>query len=161
LELKMAEEKINISRMSTEQIEQIIQPGDIIQYEFRAIGIPILRDIQTVIIEQLLENKFNSLEFVSFSIDSERNLLIWKFKIKETTGPALPEQSNIIIALEIAGVTLILGSVLWGTMDGVYKIGQTTQKIIESLAGQTALIGIGSLGIAAAIIGILSIIQKK
>ena len=128
-------------------------PGDVIEMHFKAFGPNwvYLRAAELSVLKWRLEQKNPDYELLSWSAPSDK--LILTFKIKEPREPTPQvQQAGIGTAAVIAVIVIGGGLFAWLSLDKVYKI-------TDSPAGKVALVGTGSLGIAALIIAVLLLLR--
>jgi len=126
-------------------INKSLVPGDIIELHFRSVGMAWLRAAQIAVIEYQLSKEDHWEIIRSNLLDHKR--VIFTVRIKKV-NPV------IVTAAVISAAIMGVGFVAWLTLDKVYQI-------VDSPGGQIASIGLGSLGIVAAIVLVLALLGKK
>ena len=122
-----------------------LQPGDLIELHFKTFGGTWLKAGHVAFIEwQLTDRK--DFTIMSSSIPDPHTLVL-EIRINKT-NPAL------LTAAIIAAIIIACGLIAWLTLTKVYQI-------LESPAGQVGIAGFGVLAIVAAVVIVLSLLQKK
>ncbi len=121
-----------------------LSPGDIVELHFRSIGLFWIMATQLAAIEYRLSRE-KTFRILNWRI-SDKNKIIFKVEVLQT-NPVIV--TAVVIAAAIAGV----GVIAWLTLDKVYQI-------LETPAGKIGIAGIGSLGVVAAIAGLLVLLPK-
>jgi len=130
-------------------------PGDKIEMHFKAWGPNwvYLRASELAILKWRLEQKNPDYDLISWESPPAGDKLILTFLIKESKE-SVPQiqQASIGTAAVIAVIVIGGGLFAWLSLDKVYKI-------TDSPAGKLALVGTGSLGIAALVIAVLLLLR--
>lgn len=131
--------------------DESLNPGDVIEMHFKAFGPSwvYFRASELALLIWQLEQKNPDYELLSHETPGDK--LILTFRIKEQAGPQI-QQAGIGTASVIAAIVIGAGFFTWLSLDKIYRI-------TESPAGKVALVGTGSLGIAALIIAVLLLLR--
>lgn len=134
-----------------------LNPGDVIELEYRCTGMVWITSAQVAMIEWKLARR-SDWEIISNSLP-ENNRITFKILIKSKIpqDPKLQTASIGVTALMISAAIVAVGVIGWLTLDKVYQI---FEKVIESPAGQVAVAGMGAAGIAVLIIALLMLSKK-
>ncbi len=125
--------------------------GDVIEMHFNTFGPTswtILQATQYVIIEMALKRQFPELEVIS-SKNVESGFVI-TFRVTAVPAPTTddPQQAGVLTAAIVAAAVIGGGIFVWLSLDKVYQI-------VDSPAGQVALVGAGAMGIGVLVIVLL------
>lgn len=129
-----------------------LKPGDIIDLEYRTTGEVWVPAIQISMIEWQLEGR-SDWEIISNSLPTAGRLT-FKVLVLDTVPqePELQTASAGVTALMVSAAIVAVGAITWLTLDKVYQfveiVPDAVEKVSETPAGQVALAGAGSLGIA-------------
>ena len=147
----MALQRIEIDK------DKPLNPGDVIELEYRCTGLVWITAAQVALIEWRI-GKRDDWEIISNSLP-ENNRITFRILIKSAKpqGPVL--QTAGVTGALIAGAILAatVGVVSWLTLDKIYQV---FEKVIESPEGKIAVAGMGAAGIAILIIVLLTILKK-
>jgi hypothetical protein len=129
-----------------------LNPGDVIELEYKTAGKLWIPSIQIAMIEwqlskrddwEILSNSLPTLGRITFKV---------LIKSKVPDDPKLQTAGIGVTALMISGAIVAVGLVTWLTLDKVYQFVEIAPKTIEELTktpgGQVVMAGAGSLGIA-------------
>lgn len=125
-------------------IDKQLQPGDIVEMHFKTTGMTWLTAAHIAMIEWQIEKR-KDFRIRSWTLPANNKVVFAIETLK--TNPV------IVTAAVIAAAIIGVGVVAWLTLDKVYQI-------VESPAGKVAAVGMGSLGIAAAIVIVLALFSK-
>jgi len=125
--------------------EKPLSAGNVVELHFHSVGLLWLTAAQIAAIDSRLKNETHW-QIRSWSIP-DKNTVIFTVKV-------LKSNPVIVTVAVIAAAISAVGIIAWLTLSKAYQI-------IESPGGQVAAAGIGSLGIAAAIIAIIGIFGKS
>jgi len=147
----MALQRIEIDK------DKPLNPGDVIELEYRCTGLVWITSAQVAMIEWKLKGR-TDWEIISNSLPAN-NRITFRILIKSAKpqGPVLQTAgvNGAIIAKIILAATV--GLMLWLSLDKIYQI---VEKIIESPEGKIAVAGMGAAGIAVLIIALLMLTKK-
>lgn len=128
-------------------INKALSPGDVIELHYRTIGLVWVQAAQIALIESKLKDKpgwrIKSWEIVG------KTKMIFTIVITEEKEPKMYTAGIISWGIVLAG----LGIIAWFLLDKVYQISETP-------AGKIGIAGIGTLGVVAAIAGLLMLLPK-
>lgn len=129
-----------------------LNPGDVIDLEYKTAGTLWIPSIQVAMIEWQL-SKRDDWEIISNSLPAQGRITFKVLiKSKVPDDPKLQRAGIGVTALMVSGAIVAVGLVTWLTLDKVYQYVEIAPKAIEELsktpAGQVAMAGAGSLGIA-------------
>jgi len=105
-------------------IDEPLQPGDLIELHFRTVGGVWLTGAQIALIQATV-SKRKDFEILSWSIP-ESARVIFKVRVKKT-NPV------IVTAAVIAGVILVSGIGIWLAFEAAYKLVQAPAEPIRAL----------------------------
>jgi len=125
--------------------EKPLSAGDLVELHFHSVGLLWLTAAQIGAIDRRLANETHW-QIRSWEIP-DKNTVVFTVKV-------LKSNPVIVTVAIIAAAISAVGIIAWLTLSKAYQI-------IESPGGQVAAAGIGSLGIAAAIITLLGIFSKS
>ena len=113
-----------------------LNPGDVIELEYRCTGLVWITSAQVAIIEWQLANRADW-SIISNSLP-ENNRITFEVLIKSKTpqDPKLQTASIGVTALMISAAIVAVGVIGWLTLDKVYQIAETP-------AGKIAVAGTG------------------
>lgn len=135
--------------------DEPLQPGDKIEMHFKTWGPNwvYLRASELALLKWRLEQKNPDYDLIGWEAPPAGDKLILTFLIKdsELLGPQI-QQASIGTAAAIAVIVIGGGLFAWLSLDKVFKI-------TDSPAGKVALIGTGSLGIAALVVAVLLVLR--
>lgn len=133
--------------------DESLKPGDRIEMHFKAFGPSwvYLRASELAILIWQLEQKNPDYELLGWKSSGDKLILTFLIKGQVETGPPV-QQAGIGTPLIIAAIVIGGGLFTWLSLDKVYKI-------TDSPAGKVALVGTGSVGIAALIIAVFLLLR--
>lgn len=138
--------------------DEPLYPGDVIEMHFEAYGPnwTYLRASELAMLEWTLRRKHPEWELVRWNQDSAPDTLILTFKILDPTqaDPQVQQAGAVAIITGSVIAVAVVGAGLF-TWLALKKIVRLT----ESPAGQVALVGTGSLGIAVLVFAVLMVIR--
>ena len=132
-------------------------PGDEIEMHFNAWGPHwvYLRASELAILKWRLEQQNPDYDLIGWEAPPAGDKLILTFRIKESSyqepAPQV-QQAGIGTAAVIAVIVIGGGLFAWLSLDKIYRI-------TDSPAGKVALVGTGSLGIAALVVAVLLLLR--
>lgn len=130
-------------------------PGDKIEMHFKPFGPAwvYLRASELALLKWQLSEKNPDWELIAWDSVTDPDKLILTFRI---LGPAVSEppiqHAGVGMGAVIAAIVIGGGLFAWLSLDKIYKI-------TDSPAGKVALVGTGSLGIAAAVVAVLLLLR--
>lgn len=130
-------------------------PGDEIEMHFKAFGPAwvYLRASELALLKWRLSEKHPDYKLIAWDSVTDPEKLILTFRILES--PELVpqvQQAGFGMAALIAAIVIGGGLFAWLSLDKIYKI-------TDSPAGKVALVGAGSLGVAAALVAVLLLLR--
>jgi fucose 4-O-acetylase-like acetyltransferase len=128
-------------------INQPLNPGDIVELHFKTIGMTWIQAAQIAAIEWFFKISKKPFEILSWEITPEKTSVIFTFKV-------LRSNPVIITVAVIAAAICAVGVVAWLTLDKAYQI-------IESPGSTVAFGSLGLIGIAVIAGLIINALSKK
>lgn len=126
-------------------------PGDEIElhFKFKGPNWVYLHAAEMALLEWKLKGKHPYWEMTRWDSTSDLERLILQFRVKGPTAetPQI-QQASIVTGVIIAAAVIGGGLFMWLSFEAIYKI-------TESPAGQVALVGAGSAGIAVLVIAVI------
>ncbi len=130
-------------------------PGDEIEIHVERIGFGIIKDFFGMMVEKKLRSN-PGWEIYDWQFTND--YAIYRIRIKEPPPDQVQQAGVMSVAAVLAVFKLVLPLLITFT---VYKIVDRIADTVESPSGKFGMIGLGGIGIAAAVITILSIIEKS
>lgn len=130
-----------------------LNPGDVIEMHFKAFGPHwiYLRASELALLEWRLRLKNPDYELLSWQDEGDTLILTFRIKEIESSGPQI-QRAGIGTTAVLAAMVIGGGLFTWLSLDKIYKI-------TDSPAGKVALVGTGSLGIAALVVAVLLLLR--
>jgi len=146
----MALQRIEIDK------DKPLNPGDVIELEYRCTGLVWITAAQVAMIEWKLKGR-TDWEIISNSLpENNRITFTVLIKPKNAQEPVL-QRAGTVSAVAISAAIVATSVMMYLTL---VKVSQVFKEVVESPEGKIAVAGMGAAGIAILIIALLMLTKK-